>query len=99
MFLLTNFIGNSDGIFNLNGANWREHSNFIHKSFRQTGVGQTDFEEKVLGELEWLFNEVGKDLATNKDFAENLSQNIDVFVGSTVNLWLLGYTFSGVSFY
>jgi cytochrome P450 family 33 len=91
------FSGKSDGIFNLNGTAWKEHLNFIHKSMRQSGIGTPDFEAKLLDELDWPFKETDADLLRNDGYAEDLSQNVDVFIGSTVNLWLLGYTFGGVS--
>ncbi|KAI6190898.1 CYtochrome P450 family [Aphelenchoides bicaudatus] len=87
--------GKKDGIFNINGAVWREHSSFIYRSFKNSGIGKESFESGVLSELEWLFESVNKELTKNEGFVEQLSHCVDVFVASTVNLWLLGYTFGG----
>lgn len=64
---------------------------------KNVGVGSAVFEDKLLVELEWLFSEIDNDLLTNNGFPREFHHNIDVFIGSCLNLWIFGYTFSGVS--
>jgi hypothetical protein len=81
----------------LNGKEWREHHRFIQRSLKEAGVGSKEFEEKLTTELEWLFGEIENDVSENNGVVAQLQRNIDVFIGSSLNLWLFGYTFSGVN--
>lgn len=64
---------------------------------KQAGIGTAEFEEKILDEFEWLTGEVDAELARSPELAAELRHNIDVFIGSAVNMWLFGFTFGGVN--
>ncbi|KAI6222435.1 hypothetical protein M3Y99_01500700 [Aphelenchoides fujianensis] len=91
----TSIRGDADGIFNLQSKDWKEHHRFIQRSMKQAGIGTAQFEDKLLDEFEWLTGEVDAELAASPEVAAELRHNVDVFIGSAVNMWLFGSSFGG----
>ncbi|KAF7637785.1 hypothetical protein Mgra_00002759 [Meloidogyne graminicola] len=83
--------GGSYGIVMTDGDLWREHRRFALQIFRDFGLGKNLMQNKILSELELLFERIDEEISQENEI--NFSQLIDISVGSIINNFLFGYRF------
>uniref|UniRef100_A0A914YII3 Cytochrome P450 n=1 Tax=Panagrolaimus superbus TaxID=310955 RepID=A0A914YII3_9BILA len=85
------------GIVLTDGELWREHRRFALHVLRNFGLGKNLMQERVLNEVSWMIEEMKKQIK-NGQKEISVQNNIDVAVGSIINLLIFGYAFHEVSY-
>lgn len=74
-----------------NGQEWREQRRFALRTFKQLGLGSPEIEEKIHGELEYLFKEVNKAMERiSKDDGIRVNSFLGPSTANVINLLLTG---------
>ncbi|CAD5225304.1 unnamed protein product [Bursaphelenchus xylophilus] len=83
--------GGPYGIILSNGEAWSEQRRFALRVLRDFGMGKNQMEERIMVELQWLFEKVNPELgAEEMDFFKYS----DIAVGSVINAVVSGYRFT-----
>uniref|UniRef100_A0A7E4VN01 Unspecific monooxygenase n=1 Tax=Panagrellus redivivus TaxID=6233 RepID=A0A7E4VN01_PANRE len=85
--------GGSFGIINSQGQLWRENRRFALQTLRNFGLGRNLMQERVLDDVIGLIEHLKMEIETQKN-EFNLSDEIDLAVGSIINSVMFGYRFS-----
>uniref|UniRef100_A0A1I8BY93 Unspecific monooxygenase n=1 Tax=Meloidogyne hapla TaxID=6305 RepID=A0A1I8BY93_MELHA len=83
--------GGSYGLIMIDGDLWREQRRFALQIFRDFGLGKNLMQEKILSELELLFERIEEEIKQGNQI--DFGENIDISVGSIINNFLFGYRF------
>uniref|UniRef100_A0A914M7G5 Unspecific monooxygenase n=1 Tax=Meloidogyne incognita TaxID=6306 RepID=A0A914M7G5_MELIC len=83
--------GGTYGIIMTEGELWRGQRRFALQIFRDFGLGKNLMQDKILSELELLFERIEEEIKLGKDV--DFGENIDISVGSIINNFLFGYRF------
>uniref|UniRef100_A0A915N3C1 Cytochrome P450 n=1 Tax=Meloidogyne javanica TaxID=6303 RepID=A0A915N3C1_MELJA len=83
--------GGTYGIIMTEGEFWRGQRRFALQIFRDFGLGKNLMQDKILSELELLFERIEEEIKQGKDV--DFGENIDISVGSIINNFLFGYRF------
>ena len=89
--------GGYNGVIQTDGPLWREHRRFALHVLRDFGLGKNLMQERILGEVASLIDDVKHDLKTG-DKVISIQNEIDRAVGSIINALAFGYRFGRVSF-
>lgn len=87
------FRGGSYGVVETNGPFWREHRRFAIHQFRDFGLGKDRMEQRIMLEVEDIFNNCDKTIGEGVD----LTDIFDRAVGNVINQMLFGYRFDEVT--
>ncbi|CAK5087052.1 unnamed protein product [Meloidogyne enterolobii] len=83
--------GGTYGVIMTEGELWRGQRRFALQIFRDFGLGKNLMQDKILSELELLFERIEEEIKLEKDV--DFGENIDISVGSIINNFLFGYRF------
>ncbi|CAK5088304.1 unnamed protein product [Meloidogyne enterolobii] len=83
--------GGTYGVIMTEGELWRGQRRFALQIFRDFGLGKNLMQDKILSELELLFERIEEEIKEGKDV--DFGENIDISVGSIINNFLFGYRF------
>ena len=89
--------GGYNGVIQTDGHLWREHRRFALHVLRDFGLGKNLMQERILGEVASLIDDVKHDLKSGAKVI-SIQDEIDRAVGSIINALAFGYRFGRVSF-
>ena len=84
------FEGKAGGIILASGEEWREMRRWTISTLRDFGAGKNLMQQRILDEIEILFEDVDRGIAAGDD-EQDLSSFIERVVGSMITAVLLGY--------
>lgn len=79
------------GVIFTEGNLWREQRRFALHIFRDFGVGKNLMQNKILSEMELMFERIDGEIGLAKEV--NIAELLDLSVGSIINNLLFGYRF------
>ncbi|CAD5227501.1 unnamed protein product [Bursaphelenchus xylophilus] len=85
--------GGDYGIIDTEGPLWLEHRRFALKVFREFGMSKTQMEDRVLAEVEYIFDRIDQDIQLKPDDI-NVEHYTDIAVGSVINAVVCGYRYT-----
>jgi len=81
------------GIIGTSGDLWREQRRFALKTLRDFGLGKNAMEDRIIEEIQTMFELVNKDIDSGLD-EHDFYKRTDLAVGSIINNVVCGYRFT-----
>ncbi|KAK3596388.1 hypothetical protein CHS0354_036938 [Potamilus streckersoni] len=88
--LVTNFIGEKQGLVSSSGELWKEHRKFALTTLRNFGFGKTSLEGKIQTEVSILLSEI----ATQHEQPFNIKHIVQTSVSNVINAMAFGEHFN-----